>query len=110
MVNLVNQARAQHGLAPLQSHDGLLQVARAHSPSLVANFAHNPAVGSQIPGGWMAWGENIAWNSDVNNAHTALMNSAGHRANILNPNFTHVGIGIHVENGRFYITQVFARY
>lgn len=39
-------------------------------------------------------GENIAQNTGVNKAHTALMNSSGHRKNILNPNFTHLGIGI----------------
>jgi len=39
-------------------------------------------------------GENLAGAPSVETAHRNLMNSPGHRANILNPNFTHVGVGI----------------
>jgi uncharacterized protein YkwD len=39
-------------------------------------------------------GENIAGNQNVQNAENALMNSPGHRKNILNTDFTHIGIGI----------------
>ena len=47
-----------------------------------------------------AWslGENIAWGTDdlgtAAEIHNAWMNSAGHRANLLNPRFRHVGVGI----------------
>ncbi|MBY6277600.1 CAP domain-containing protein, partial [Symbiobacterium thermophilum] len=53
-------------------------------------------------------GENIAGNQSVQAAHTALMNSSGHRANILNASYTHVGIGI-VEGGPYgmMFTQMF---
>jgi len=53
-------------------------------------------------------GENLAGNPSVQGAHTSLMNSPGHRANILNPYYTHVGIGI--INGSRYgkiFTQMF---
>ncbi|MFA5246207.1 MAG: CAP domain-containing protein, partial [Pedobacter sp.] len=39
-------------------------------------------------------GENIAGNSTASRAMTAWMQSEGHRANILNPNFTHIGLGV----------------
>ncbi|MFZ5822989.1 MAG: CAP domain-containing protein [Bacillota bacterium] len=39
-------------------------------------------------------GENIAGNASVSGAHRALMNSPGHRANILSTKYTHIGIGI----------------
>ena len=45
-------------------------------------------------------GENLAGAPTVERAHSGLMNSPGHRANILNPNFTHVGIGI-VDGGPY---------
>ncbi|WP_104372114.1 CAP domain-containing protein [Desulfocucumis palustris] len=45
-------------------------------------------------------GENPAGNQTVEKAHAALMNSAGHRANILNPNYTHIRIGI-VQGGQY---------
>ncbi|NHM26783.1 hypothetical protein G7K71_07270 [Desulfofundulus sp. TPOSR] len=54
-------------------------------------------------------GENIAGNATVERAHYALMQSQGHRANILNPNFTRVGVG--VASGSPYgliITELFA--
>ena len=47
--------------------------------------------------------ENIARTSSVESAHNGFMNSEGHRNNIMNPRFTHIGIGIY--NG--YYTQMF---
>ena len=53
-------------------------------------------------------GENLAGAPTVEQAHTGLMNSPGHRANILNPNFTHIGIGA-ITGGRYgmMFTQMF---
>lgn len=53
-------------------------------------------------------GENIAGNQSVARAHTALMNSAGHKKNILNGQFNQVGIGI-VHGGQYgmMFTQTF---
>lgn len=49
-------------------------------------------------------GENLAKNTSATKAHTALMNSSGHRKNILNPNFTHVGVGVKkAEQGYIYV-------
>lgn len=50
-------------------------------------------------------GENLAQNVSVERAHQALMNSSGHRRNILNPNFTHIGVGIKAKgrNGYIYV-------
>jgi uncharacterized protein YkwD len=45
-------------------------------------------------------GENIALAQSLSIAHNGLMNSPGHRANILNPAFGHVGIGI-LDGGMF---------
>jgi uncharacterized protein YkwD len=54
-------------------------------------------------------GENLAYAPNLELAHTGLMNSEGHRANILSPDFNKVGIGI--EDGGVYglmVTQVFS--
>lgn len=103
MVNLVNQERAKAGLAPLIVDPALVASAREKSKDMSANnyFSHN----SPTYGGYAAQirsrtadytyvGENLAGNKNVSAAHTALMNSAGHRSNILNPNYTHIGVGI----------------
>jgi uncharacterized protein YkwD len=49
--------------------------------------------------------ENIAKTSSVDRAHTGFMNSEGHRQNILNPGYTHIGVGI---SGSYY-TEMFIR-
>lgn len=110
MVSLIQNLRAQHGAGPLQVSSSLSSVARNWSKNLPSGFYHNPSVGSQIPSGWWSWGENIAYNGSVASAFEALRNSPGHFNNMVNPNFSHVGVGIHVQNGRVYVTQVFARY
>jgi hypothetical protein len=59
-------------------------------------------------------GENVALGMTPDDAHAALMNSPGHRLNILRPHFTHVGIGVLIEKNEFggpqlIATQVFGR-
>jgi len=58
------------------------------------------------------YGENLAHHASLYSAQHALMRSLGHRINILNPNFTHVGTGIAIkgegDERRWYLTQVFA--
>lgn len=116
MVEYVNQERAKAGLAPLQVDLDLARVARIKSQDMVDNgyFDHNsPTYGSPFEMmrnfgiSYRAAGENIAKNRSVIGAHTALMNSEGHRANILNPNFTHIGIGIVESGGMVTVTQMF---
>lgn len=120
MVKLVNQERTKAGLKPLEVDLRLVQTARAKSQDMVKNnyFSHtSPTYGTPyqqmkaagITGYSVLGGENIAGNSSVQNAHTSLMNSAGHRANILDPRYTHIGIGI-VDGGPYgkMITQHFA--
>jgi len=118
MVEYVNGERVKAGLNPLQVDIQLSNVARVKSQDMVDNgyFAHNsPTYGSPFEMmrdfgiRYRAAGENIAKNSSVTAAHEALMNSEGHRANILNQNFTHIGIGI-VDSGGIggiIITQMF---
>jgi uncharacterized YkwD family protein len=113
MINLVNQERQKAGVAPLIIDNQLSRVARIKSEDMMANrfFSHtSPTYGSPFQMmrtfgiNFRAAGENIARTSSVANAHNGLMNSEGHRRNILNPGFTHIGIGI--AGGRYY-TQMF---
>lgn len=103
MVNLVNQARRENGLPPLKVDLELTNVARIKSQDMIDNnyFSHNsPTYGSPFDMmkdfgiKYVHAGENIAGNSTVDKAHDSLMKSPGHRANILNKDFTHIGIGI----------------
>jgi uncharacterized YkwD family protein len=103
MLNLINQARAQNNVAPLQADMQVTNVARIKAQDMIDNnyFSHNsPKYGSPFDMlkafgiNYVEAGENIAGNQTVQNAENALMNSPGHRQNILNPAYTHIGIGI----------------
>jgi len=109
MLDLVNQERIQRGLRPLQADPELTEVARAHSRDMFARgyFAHiTPDRKSPFDRmdeahvQYLTAGENLALAHSLTIAHNGLMNSPGHRANILNPNFGHIGIGI--LDGGFY--------
>ena len=103
MLELVNQERAAAGLGPVAPDPELTEVARAHSADMFARgyFAHvspdglNPFDRMTRAGvTYRAAGENLALAPTVRVAHTGLMNSPGHRANILHPSFGRLGIGI----------------
>lgn len=131
MRDLVNSARRQNGLMALEWSDDLAEVARAHSVEMRDKeyFAHeSPTAGLNAPFDRYVAGigrtphivaENIYryWGSrreisdnDVRTGHTALMNSPGHRANILHRDVTRIGIGLAANaNGDIWITQMFDR-
>jgi uncharacterized protein YkwD len=109
MLSLINEERQKHGLKRLQADPELTQVARAHSQDMFANgyFAHDNPEGKdpfdRIRAAnirFLSAGENLALAQTVEIAHVNLMNSPGHRANILNTSFGRVGIGI--LDGGFY--------
>jgi len=103
MVDLVNAERAKAGLPALKVDLELARVARIKSRDMIENdyFSHtSPIYGSPFDMirnfgiSYRAAGENLACNQTVEAAHQSLMNSSGHRANILNSTYTHIGVGI----------------
>jgi uncharacterized YkwD family protein len=103
MFDLVNQERSKSGLKPLQIDMSLVKLARMKAQDMIDNnyFSHtSPTYGSPFDMMKAAGvqyryaGENLAGAPTVDAAHTNLMNSSGHRANILNSNYTKVGIGV----------------
>ncbi len=122
MLSYVNEARINAGLSALTYCSQLTSTARAKSRDMIENnyFSHtSPRYGglgdllNHYGVSYRIAGENLAMNSSgsVSQAHNSLMNSPGHRENILNRNFTHVGIGIQVKgDGSHYYTQLFVGY
>jgi len=109
MLEMVNKERAANGLKPLQADPEMTQVARAHSADMFRRgyFAHNTPEGKnpfdRMKDANLSFseaGENLALAQTLEIAHTNLMNSPGHRANILSPAFGRLGIGI--LDGGFY--------
>jgi len=112
VVRLVNVERAKEGLAPLGTYDSLTKAAQIRAPEIVTLFSHDRPDGTSCftamdqtgaTKGAYTWGENIA----AGNATAAAtveqwMNSPGHRANILNAKFTHIGVGYQHSAGSTY--------
>lgn len=103
MFNLINEARTQKGLSELEFDLELSAVAAMHAKDMVERnyFAHQTPDGESPADrvlkqniSFKVLGENLAGNIDVEDAHRMLMNSDGHRANILDGRFGRVGVGI----------------
>jgi Ca2+-binding RTX toxin-like protein len=134
LLELINAERAKVGAQPLAFDGDLNEAAEGHSRWMIGTdtFSHAGSGGSNagqrmtaagytFTGSW-AWGENIAWattrspvgiQDEALLLHTNLMNSSGHRANILNDNYREVGLGLEVGDygGRegAFLTENFAR-
>jgi uncharacterized protein YkwD len=109
MLELLNQERGRAGLQPLVRDPTIDAVARAHSVDMLQRgyFAHETPDGrtpfDRMRAGnvqFSAAGENLALAPTVALAHQGLMDSPGHRANILHPAFRRVGIGAARADGR----------
>ncbi len=107
---LVNIERAKAGLGALAERADIRTVARAHSDVMAREWRlhHNPDFSSQITG-WQRVAENVGYGPGVSSIHRALMNSEGHRRNILDDRVTEAGIGVVIEDGRVWVTQNFRR-
>lgn len=123
---LLNQARAEAGLNPVAHDPALRDVARAYSRQMYLEgfFAHTTppcrTQGRDAPGctdpfdrmraagiGFDVAGENLALAPTAERAHRGLMDSPGHRANILNPDYTHIGIGVYAGPFGLMVSQEF---
>lgn len=106
LVALTNDERVSAGLPPLIVDAGLTEVGRQRAADIVADYSH---AGLAARCGWC--GENInqtAGTDPVQRLFAGWMNSPSHRANILRPETTRIGIGVYGVAGRYYAVQVFA--
>jgi len=101
MLHLLNHERQRRGFPPLHMDERLRQLARQHSRDMLVRgyFAHDGPEGHspfdrlRAAGvRFHAAGENLAFAPTVEVAHSGLMNSPGHRANLLNPAYHRAGI------------------
>jgi uncharacterized protein YkwD len=115
---LMNGARSNNGMAPVQQHGTLVSLARWRSSDMLAKdyFSHTIAgcgclvyVYYDSNGLSYQWaGENIGWNSGLDDSyspvrvHEKFMASPGHRANVLDPRFTHGGVGAAAADGKMF--------
>ena len=126
VLDLINQERQNQGLPAYASSGGLRSAARGHSQDMACNefFSHTGSDGSSVGDrvstegyDWSWVGENIfatsgSLSAAPQQAFDWWMNSPGHRANILNVNFTEIGIGyVYSAESTYgsYFTAVFAQ-
>lgn len=108
-VDLINDERTARGLTPLAVQSDLVAGARYQADAIrdAGRLFHNPDLADVVDSGWMKLGENVGYGGTVSGLHAAFMNSPGHRANVLDPNFTHVGLGVVVDGDKIWVAEVF---
>ena len=117
LIELVNQERLQRGLAELAHEPKLTQAARYHAQqmadrgTLSHQFAGEPALRQRVAQTdlrFRAVAENVGYANSVERVHQTLMTSPGHRANILDPDYNAIGIGVVRKGDYLFVAQNFA--
>jgi uncharacterized protein YkwD len=117
LLTLANQSRKQAGAPPLTLDAGLSKAARKHALAMLEaqHLSHQFDGELSLPVRLAAQtalqldqeGENVAFDSDAERGHEHLMLSPPHRANLLNPAYNVVGLGVVRSGDRLYIVQDF---
>jgi uncharacterized protein YkwD len=114
---LINQERKQRDLPLFALDNHLIAAARQHTEATVRQgklshqFPGEPVLRIRLARAgarFDAVAENVAESDSVRNAHVELMHSTGHRANLLNPNYNAVGIGIVETGDKIWVTEDFS--
>ena len=116
LLDLINESREDHGLNPIVLDSALNNLSQDHSEDMASNnyFSHFNLEGETPNDRRVAAGittsvsENIAQDTSIEFAHEGLMRSATHRSNILNEDWTKVGLGIEKSDGYLIVTQEFS--
>lgn len=116
VVRLVNQERAKAGLNSLSVNQAAAAAANVRAGEIAGTFSHTRPDGSAFSTAldeqnvaYYAAGENIAYGQrSAEQVMESWMNSSGHRANILNAQYTAIGVGVHRSaSGTLYWVQLF---
>jgi uncharacterized protein YkwD len=110
MIAKINYARTHHGLPPLSVSRDLMSAARTHSAAMAGSslLYHSSTLSSLCC--WRLIAENVGEGGTLAIVHQAFMNSAPHRANILNSRVGQVGVGVVSAGGQLWITEVFRQH
>jgi hypothetical protein len=111
-VSLINQSRADAGLAALTGYADLTDDARVHTADMIASgqvFHSSAAQLGSYTSGWSLLGENVGMGPNPQLLHQAFLNSPSHRANIMG-DYDLVGVGAdRSANGVMFVTVVFMK-
>lgn len=115
VVRLVNIERAKAGLSALETDYIVQEAAQVRAREIELSFSHTRPDGrscftalDEVGAVYSGAGENIAYGQhDPEEVMEAWMNSTGHRENILNESYTHIGVGCYESGGTYYWSQFF---
>ena len=113
-IALINQVRAGQGLPPLIQNNELTGLARSWTQSQANGvcpgddfICHASPLDSGVTQSWTKLGENVGTGPNVSDVMDAFIASPGHYENIIDPAFTHVGVGVVWDGARLYTTHRF---
>ncbi|MEM7284963.1 MAG: CAP domain-containing protein [Actinomycetota bacterium] len=110
-VDHINAERAAAGLGPLTLDTSMRDAARSWTYWMAENvtLAHADDIVTGAPSDWTKVGENVGRGGSLDAVMDAFMASPSHAANVLDPGYTLVGIGVvWTDDGRLYTTHRFA--
>ncbi len=111
-----NSLRSSQGVRPLNEHDTLTRKAEAWAQHMArtGTLAHSNLSDGLSGLRWRSLGENVGYSSATRDTlktiHDMFVRSSGHRANLVNSRFTHMGVGVAKDSrGRVWVAEVFAQ-
>ena len=111
---LINRDRDRNGLRRLRVNERMQYYAKDHASRMARAgmiFHDVTGLGAEVLRSATGWGENVGMTSATDaarQAHRMFMQSPGHRANVLDRDWTHMGIGVVKRNGTTYVVERFA--
>lgn len=111
-VSRVNSVRAAKGLPALKVDGELTAIGRRWAGKMAAagRISHNPNFKYEVTQDWVKLGENVGTGPDVKSIHDAFVASATHYANMVDAQFTKIGVGVVIgPNGAIYTAHQFMR-
>ena len=108
-VTALNQVRADNGLPAFTVNAELSDLARAHAQVMAdaGEIFHADPISAGYSGAWSKLGENVGVGANVDVLVDAFVASSGHFANIIDPSFTQIGVGVVWKDSALYTTHRF---
>jgi len=109
-VTRINDLRASKGLPDLAVHPNLVDKARAWAATMgAAGRIWHSTLSDGITADWRKLGENVGMGGSVGPLHDAFIASPKHYANLVDPEFNYIGIGVVHVGGTLYVSEMFMK-
>lgn len=108
-IDAINQIRADLSLPALEPLAELTATARQHTAEMVAagEIFHADPISAGLTVAWVKLGENVGVGAGIGVLVDAFVASPGHYANIIDPSFTRIGVGVVWSGDSLYTTHRF---